>query len=252
MQTALSRHLETLEAFLRRDGAAPSWSGILLVKDADISHGPKMTIADRAIHSPEDFAETFQGFVDSGCGWINLVGNGIYRGKLLVSVEVCRESSDLPPEDVPVNVSGPYSGPEGNKLWDLSDRLTVTKHPLGKLNQRLVPSLLVRSIEETLAFYEKLGFAVSSCHPDEDAATWVEVERDGVALQFHSEPPCGTPAEPACTGTFYFFPQSVAALAEEFRGKVEFAWGPEVMDYGLREFAVKDPNGYYLAFAEPA
>lgn len=93
---------------------------------------------------------------------------------------------------------------------------------------------------------------MSGCHPDKDAATWIEVERDGVTLQFHSEPPCGTPFEPVYTGTFYFFPQSVAALAEEFRGKVEFAWCPEVMEYGLREFAVKDPNGYYPAFAEPA
>jgi hypothetical protein len=41
-------------------------------------------------------------------------------------------------------------------------------------------------------------------------------------------------------------------LAEELHGKVAFAWGPEVMDYGMREFAVQDPNGYYLAFTEPA
>ena len=41
-------------------------------------------------------------------------------------------------------------------------------------------------------------------------------------------------------------------LDEEFRGKVDFAWGPEVMDYGMREFAVQDPNGYFIAFAEPA
>jgi len=24
------------------------------------------------------------------------------------------------------------------------------------------------------------------------------------------------------------------------------------MDYGMREFAIQDPNGYYLAFTEPA
>jgi hypothetical protein len=41
-------------------------------------------------------------------------------------------------------------------------------------------------------------------------------------------------------------------LAEEFRGKIEFARGPEAMEYGMREFGVQDPNGYYLAFTEPA
>ena len=120
-----------------------------------------------------------------------------------------------------------------------------------KLEHRLVPALLVKSIAETLSFYRKLGFELTGCHPDQRRPTWAEVSRDGVLLQFHTEPPCGTPAEPVCSGTFYFYPDSVIALAEEFRGKVGFAWGPEVMPYGMREFGVQDPNGYYLAFTEP-
>ena len=76
--------------------------------------------------------------------------------------------------------------------------------------------------------------------------------RDGVVLQFHTEAPCGTPTAPICSGTFYFYPEDVGELADELRGKVEFAWGPEVMEYGMREFGVQDPNGYYLAFTEPA
>jgi hypothetical protein len=48
------------------------------------------------------------------------------------------------------------------------------------------------------------------------------------------------------------YPSSVAALADELRDKIDFAWGPEVMDYGMLEFGVQDPNGYFLAFAEPA
>lgn len=122
----------------------------------------------------------------------------------------------------------------------------------GKLSQRLVPALLVKDMAETLAFYRALGFALAGCYPDQQRATWAEVVRDGVALQFHTEPPSGTPAAPICSGTFYFYPEDVETLAEELRGKVDFAWGPEVMEYGMREFGVQDPNGYYLAFTEPA
>lgn len=118
--------------------------------------------------------------------------------------------------------------------------------------QRLVPALLVRDMRETLAFYQKLGFHLAACHPNAEIATWAEVRRDSVVLQFHTEPPCGTPPGPVCSGTFYIFPDSVEALADEFGGKVKFAWGPEVMDYGMREFGVQDPNGYFLAFTEPA
>ena len=121
-----------------------------------------------------------------------------------------------------------------------------------KLEQRLVPALLVKDMSESLAFYRKLGFEVTGCHPEPERPTCVEVERDEVVLQFHTDPPCGTPPEPICSGTFYFFPEDLGTLAAEFRGRATFAWGPEVMDYGMREFGVQDPNGYYLAFTEPA
>ncbi len=120
------------------------------------------------------------------------------------------------------------------------------------IGTRLVPALLVRDMRETLQFYQKLGFVLTGCHPNQSGATWAEIKRDSVVLQFHTEPPHGTPPTPVCSGTFYIYPESVSALAEEFRGKVDFAWGPEVMDYGMREFAVQDPNGYFMAFAEPA
>ena len=58
-------------------------------------------------------------------------------------------------------------------------------------------------------------------------------------------------AAPICSGTFYLFPDDVDALAEQLAGKVEFAWGPETMDYGLREFGLRDPDGYFIAFAGP-
>ena len=120
------------------------------------------------------------------------------------------------------------------------------------IGNRLVPALLVRDMRETLEFYDRLGFRLTGGQSAESNPSWAEVERDSVVLQFHINPPHGTPSSPICSGTFYMFPASVTDLAEEFRGKVEFAWGPEVMDYGMREFGVQDPNGYYLAFTEPA
>jgi len=123
---------------------------------------------------------------------------------------------------------------------------------IANIGRRLVPALLVRSMGETLGFYERLGFRVIGCHPFEEDPSWAEVQRDDVTLQFHTEPPPGTPPAPVCSGTFYLFPRSVMEPAEELRDKVEFAWGPEVMDYGARELGIRDPNGYDLAFSEPA
>lgn len=119
------------------------------------------------------------------------------------------------------------------------------------IGTRLVPALLVLDMEETLDFYRRLGFRLTGCHPDQSNPSWAEVQRDSVVLQFHTEPPSGTPPSPVCSGTFYLFPESVAALASELQDRVAFAWGPEMMEYGMHEFGVQDPNGYYLAFTEP-
>ncbi len=116
---------------------------------------------------------------------------------------------------------------------------------------RVVPALLVRDMAETLGFYQQLGFELTEWHPYKSEPTWVEVRRDGVVFQFHLPPPVGTLLEPALSGSFYVYPADVRLLAEEWRGQVPFAWGPEVMSYGMREFAVQDPNGYLIAFTEP-
>ncbi len=120
------------------------------------------------------------------------------------------------------------------------------------MNSGIVPSLLVRSMTETLAFYELLGFTVSGCSGDRENADWAEVERNGAVIQFYTEPPTGTPAEPVLSGTLFIGSDNVDAIASQVKGKIEPAWGPEIMEYGMKEFAVQDPNGYFIAFTEPA
>lgn len=121
-----------------------------------------------------------------------------------------------------------------------------------RLQPGLIPALLVRDMAEALAFYRRLGFSVTGIHPSEADPSWAEVTRDGIRLQFHTEPPVGTPDEPVMSGTLYIFVNDVAVLVEEFRAAgIAFAWEPEEMPYGLFEFGVQDPNGYYLAFAQP-
>ena len=120
------------------------------------------------------------------------------------------------------------------------------------LGSRIVPSLLCRDLAETLRFYcGVLGFEVTGCDRPEEP-TWAEVRRDGVTLWFYAEAPEGSPSEPVASATLYFFPEDVRALAQDLEGRVAFEWGPEVMPYGMREFGIRDPNGYTLAFAESA
>jgi glyoxalase/bleomycin resistance protein/dioxygenase superfamily protein len=108
----------------------------------------------------------------------------------------------------------------------------------------IAPVLLAADLTKTASFYSHLGFSVSRSK----LSRRLRVERDGFSLFFFEEP-CGT-EKPVLTGTIYVFPESVDALAQEWQGKIDILWGPELLPYGLYEFGFSDPDGYYLAFAE--
>lgn len=118
---------------------------------------------------------------------------------------------------------------------------------------RVVPALLVANMHEAIEFYtQKLGFQQTGYWPIESDPEWTELRRDGAAVHLFIDSPHGSPDTPTFSGIIYFHPESVEALADELRGKVPFVWGPEVTDTGMREFGIRDPNGYLLAFTEPA
>lgn len=53
-----------------------------------------------------------------------------------------------------------------------------------------------------------------------------------------------------CTGTLFVEMQGVDALHDRLRGSVTIVMPIETKFYGMREFAIEDPDGYVLTFAE--
>jgi hypothetical protein len=121
------------------------------------------------------------------------------------------------------------------------------------LGKRVLPCLLVSDMRHTLEFYiQQLGFVQTGYYPIESDPIRTEVRRDGVAIILFTEEMHAIGEKPNFTGMFYVFPESVDRLADEFRGRVPFEWGPETTEFDIREFAIRDPNGYLLVFAERA
>jgi catechol 2,3-dioxygenase-like lactoylglutathione lyase family enzyme len=113
----------------------------------------------------------------------------------------------------------------------------------------IVPSLLARDLAATRRFYRMLGFVVSG---GDGAEEWLELRRGDAVIQFYIRPPHDTPTAPCLSGALYISSHDVDSLAEQLRDKVAVEWGPETMHYGMRELAVRDPNGYLIAFTAPA
>jgi uncharacterized glyoxalase superfamily protein PhnB len=55
---------------------------------------------------------------------------------------------------------------------------------------------------------------------------------------------------PAFTGTLYFRIVGVDEIFARVNGRAEIVWPLEEQEYGTREFGIRDPDGYLLAFAE--
>jgi uncharacterized glyoxalase superfamily protein PhnB len=115
---------------------------------------------------------------------------------------------------------------------------------------RIIPSLLSKDMTKTIAFYELFGFQLSGWYPSKETPEWIELYCNDVVFRFYSDPPRGISKEPEFNGTLYIMCDDVQTLAKRISGNVTFEWGPEVMEYGQYEFGVKDPNGYFIAFAQ--
>ena len=121
------------------------------------------------------------------------------------------------------------------------------------LGRRVLPCLHVDDMRRSLDFYLGiLGFTQTGYYPIESDPIRTEVRRDDVAVILYTVSVRDIDQPPAFTGALYVFPESIDSLAEELRGKVPFAWGPHDTDFGIREFAIRDPDGYTLVFAERA
>jgi len=122
---------------------------------------------------------------------------------------------------------------------------------LGAMFQdRAVAILKTQDMAETIRWYTAAGFELRDQFPGDDP-TWCEVARDDLVVQFLAgDTPW--PGAPSMTGCLYIYPASVAAIHAELSGVIDLEWGIEDRDWGRRELVVRDPNGYFLTFAQDA
>ena len=112
--------------------------------------------------------------------------------------------------------------------------------------QAIRPVLAVNSIDDTILFYcNMLGF---ECVNRMDG--WAALQKDSVEIMV-SLPNAHEPFEkPTLTGSLYFNSSDVDALWNEIKDKATIVYPIENFFYGMREFAIRDNNGYILQFGQ--
>jgi uncharacterized glyoxalase superfamily protein PhnB len=115
--------------------------------------------------------------------------------------------------------------------------------------KRFVPVLRVTDLQAAIDYYSR-HFGASVCWraPNDGEGENCMLALGEVNLMFSTGSHLGD--VPHFSGTLYLDVDGVEALYEKVRGQVAVLWPLEVMDYGQKEFGVRDCNGYTLAFAE--
>lgn len=121
--------------------------------------------------------------------------------------------------------------------------------------KKVTPVFQTQDLMGTIDFYTNvLGFTVDVLNPPEKP-TFCILEHGEIRIQFflpsffdeeHIQQ-----QEPCLTGQIYIEVENILELYESIKDRVKIEWGPEVYHYGRREFAIKDNNGYNIAFTEP-
>jgi catechol 2,3-dioxygenase-like lactoylglutathione lyase family enzyme len=115
--------------------------------------------------------------------------------------------------------------------------------------ERFVPVLKVRDLQESIDYYTRhFGFALRWRADNDGGGENCLMELDSLALLFSTGSHLG--GDPQFTGTLYVHMEDVESIYEKVKDSVLLAWPLEIMEYGQKEFGVRDCNGYCLAFAE--
>ena len=123
--------------------------------------------------------------------------------------------------------------------------------------QSVTPNLIVRDVAASTAFYrDVLGFTIKQTVPDQAPFVFVWLERDGVPVFLNAvhavqeDFPGAAARPPGGTATLFFTVTEVDALHGRIAPHAPVVMPLKTQFYGMREFAVTDPDGHILTFAE--
>jgi uncharacterized glyoxalase superfamily protein PhnB len=112
----------------------------------------------------------------------------------------------------------------------------------------LQPMLQVRDLRESIAFYtDVLGFKLDGTFP-EDAPTWAGLTSGNARIMITALDAAA--AQPSLTGVIYMYPDDVDAVWDRLKDVATVVEPIETRVYGMRDFSIRDPNGYMITFGQ--
>jgi uncharacterized glyoxalase superfamily protein PhnB len=124
--------------------------------------------------------------------------------------------------------------------------------------KRITPVLLVNEIESILPFWiDRLGFTKTIEVPDGNKLGFVALEKGATEVMYQTYASVEKDAPPAMAaaarkGPTYLYMEvdNLDAVLAAMKD-VQKVMPERTAFYGMREFAVEDPSGHFITFAQP-
>lgn len=121
----------------------------------------------------------------------------------------------------------------------------------------ITPNLLVRDVKRSTEFYrDVLGFTMGETVPDQEPFVFVWMKRDAVSVFLNDvtaaahDYPEAAKMPPGGTAAMFFIVSDVDGYHAVVAPKANVIMPLKTQFYGMREFAVTDPDGHIITFAE--
>jgi catechol 2,3-dioxygenase-like lactoylglutathione lyase family enzyme len=121
----------------------------------------------------------------------------------------------------------------------------------------VTPNLLVSDIDRSTKFYrDLLGFEMKQTVPEASPYVFVWLERDGIPVFLNDsaavekDVPGSSARAHGGTATMFFVITDVDDFHARVALRAKVVMPLKTQWYGMREFAIEDPDGHLLTFAE--
>lgn len=111
--------------------------------------------------------------------------------------------------------------------------------------EKVMPVLVVQDVAQAVAFYGQLGFQVTK-----QMEGWATLAHGDTEIMFSLSNDFMKHDKPLLTGSLYFRVDDVDSLWAKMKDKAQVSYALQDFGYGTKEFALIDPNGYLIQFAE--
>ena len=111
------------------------------------------------------------------------------------------------------------------------------------------PMIHVSDVRATAAWYETIGFTLLATYGDgEEALSFAILSAGNTRLMFNQG---GRPSKAERREVdLYVDTEHVDQLFASLRDRVQVVAEPDDTDYGMREFIIRDPNGFWITFGQ--